>query len=281
MGGTPYEGLTNDTFSFTSGIGIEEPTIDFSQYDTIIDGATFNETLFLDEGDSNTLIINSTFENIDGSGIMLRNVENVTIANSTFKDIDDFGILLRSSGSSDGVTITGNSFEDVGGDAIHAAKRFADDVDHTNLVVHDNDVHDVASKGFHFHGIYVQSSEAVVWGNEVTGTVGGNGISIRSDGIVYDNYVDVTSGRDYGAGIKYFSDHLAGDTKTLVIADNIVEGNNLHAGIQLDQTGSNQPGNISDEDWVVNDFFLLRNDCLLYTSPSPRDLSTSRMPSSA
>jgi len=26
---------------------------------------------------------------------------------------------------------------------------------------------------------------------------------------------------------------------------------------------------------------LLRNVCLLYTSPSPRDLSTSRMPSSA
>jgi len=26
---------------------------------------------------------------------------------------------------------------------------------------------------------------------------------------------------------------------------------------------------------------LLTNDCLLYTSPSPRDLSTSRMPSSA
>ena len=26
---------------------------------------------------------------------------------------------------------------------------------------------------------------------------------------------------------------------------------------------------------------LMSNDCLLYTSPSPRDLSTSRMPSSA
>ena len=27
--------------------------------------------------------------------------------------------------------------------------------------------------------------------------------------------------------------------------------------------------------------FAVNNDCLLYTSPSPRDLSTSRMPSSA
>ena len=37
---------------------------------------------------------------------------------------------------------------------------------------------------------------------------------------------------------------------------------------------------------INNDFIyrvnsVLPNDCLLYTSPSPRDLSTSRMPSSA
>ena len=34
------------------------------------------------------------------------------------------------------------------------------------------------------------------------------------------------------------------------------------------------PGSL--EGWIV-----LKTDCLLYTSPSPRDLSTSRMPSSA
>ena len=31
----------------------------------------------------------------------------------------------------------------------------------------------------------------------------------------------------------------------------------------------------------LNLFFNKKNNCLLYTSPSPRDLSTSRMPSSA
>ena len=31
----------------------------------------------------------------------------------------------------------------------------------------------------------------------------------------------------------------------------------------------------------ISDTFLYRGGCLLYTSPSPRDLSTSRMPSSA
>ena len=34
-------------------------------------------------------------------------------------------------------------------------------------------------------------------------------------------------------------------------------------------------------DLEKNDFFKLFESCLLYTSPSPRDLSTSRMPSSA
>ena len=32
------------------------------------------------------------------------------------------------------------------------------------------------------------------------------------------------------------------------------------------------------QDWLID---CIKNDCLLYTSPSPRDLSTSRMPSSA
>ena len=240
--------------------GLQAPEIDFSDYDTIIDGATFNSPLSLGSDDSNTLIINSTFENINGSGITLRDAENVTIANSTFRNIDDFGILLRSSGSTDNVTIMGNSFEDIGGDGIHAAKRFEDDVDHTNLVVYNNDLHDIGTNGFYYHGIYVQSSEAVVWGNELTGTVGANGISIRGDGIVHDNYVDVTSGREYGSGIKYFSDHKTGDSKLLTISDNVVEANNLYSGIQLDMTTSNKPGNVDLDDWVVNDFVISGND---------------------
>ena len=47
--------------------------------------------------------------------------------------------------------------------------------------------------------------------------------------------------------------------------------------------------NKKDEDWkfsdlnsiLSNNFNKIANNCLLYTSPSPRDLSTSRMPSSA
>ena len=43
------------------------------------------------------------------------------------------------------------------------------------------------------------------------------------------------------------------------------------------KVGVTAPG--SSTNFFVN--FLLAKDCLLYTSPSPRDLSTSRMPSSA
>ena len=40
-------------------------------------------------------------------------------------------------------------------------------------------------------------------------------------------------------------------------------------------------GNLSPEIIEVAKKFILDQGCLLYTSPSPRDLSTSRMPSSA
>ena len=260
--GEEFNGITEDSpLTFQSGIGVDIPSFDPASYDNVVNGETFNSTVFLDSGDSNTLFINCTFENIDGSGIMMRNVENVTIYNCTFSNIDDFGILLRSSGSTDGVSIMSNTFEDIGGDGIHAAKRHADDVDHTDLLVYDNDLHDIGMKGGSlYHGIYVQSSEAVVWGNEVSGFVDSNGISIRGDGIVYDNYVNITSGRDYGSGIKYYSDHMTGDSKTLIIADNVVEPNNLYSGIQLDMTTSKKPSGMADEDWVVNDFLIMRND---------------------
>ena len=38
---------------------------------------------------------------------------------------------------------------------------------------------------------------------------------------------------------------------------------------------------LSDEDALADRRLVDVDDCLLYTSPSPRDLSTSRMPSSA
>ena len=44
-----------------------------------------------------------------------------------------------------------------------------------------------------------------------------------------------------------------------------------------------EPGEIivREGDWGNSAFFVLAGDCLLYTSPSPRDRTRSRMPSSA
>ena len=52
------------------------------------------------------------------------------------------------------------------------------------------------------------------------------------------------------------------------------------------QLTAHAEGELSGADDYVKLFYFLTNDpyekaCLLYTSPSPRDLSTSRMPSSA
>ena len=45
--------------------------------------------------------------------------------------------------------------------------------------------------------------------------------------------------------------------------------------------GANGGSHIRDLSAYENDMVLIGTACLLYTSPSPRDLSTSRMPSSA
>ena len=60
------------------------------------------------------------------------------------------------------------------------------------------------------------------------------------------------------------------------------EGNSLFYAVKdktifKDKTISIFGGGDSALDWAIE----LSNTCLLYTSPSPRDLSTSRMPSSA
>ena len=49
----------------------------------------------------------------------------------------------------------------------------------------------------------------------------------------------------------------------------------------LDRIDVNQEGLERDQKTAMKDFAATCKNCLLYTSPSPRDLSTSRMPSSA
>ena len=91
--------------------------------------------------------------------------------------------------------------------------------------------------------------------------------------------VSVAYGRPYGVLPEQFAETTAearaianGDTEwgkadTIVYAENPLN----HAG--WPRRGGGDGGGGAGSEWSVR--------CLLYTSPSPRDLSTSRMPSSA
>ena len=72
----------------------------------------------------------------------------------------------------------------------------------------------------------------------------------------------------------------------LIVEGNLKEENQnfLKAGIQTHTESLKNSLNGFDNHYnfdVINPSSDLNLDCLLYTSPSPRDLSTSRMPSSA
>ena len=260
------------------------PSINPSDYRRVVRDQVYTDTLKIDEADSDTLYINITFrkirghaitisnasnvaivgaefQDIRGHGITIANVSNVKIANSTFNRIRDTAILLRRSGSTNTVTIFSNRFDEIGGDGIHAAKRFKRNVDHTNLLIYDNEFKNIGRKrGELYHGIYVQSSGANIRKNKITGFVDSNGISIRSDGEVRYNYIDIESGRNSGSGIKYYSDHKTGRSKTLVIANNTIRRNNLYSAIELNVATQAIPKNFAARDWVVNNFTIVGNN---------------------
>ena len=88
---------------------------------------------------------------------------------------------------------------------------------------------------------------------------------------------------------KPFSKIFDKNKKELLLSDyNSLETKKLHAAAQIAQEGAMEEINNylsefkfpTEESKRLTQIALL-NYCLLYTSPSPRDLSTSRMPSSA
>lgn len=276
--GLPFKGINNDTATLIrTGARFEPPSINKGDYDDIKDGYTYgadfvpkSNTLYINctftrnvdvSNVKNVAFVNSTFTNRRGYGISISDASNIKIAGNTFRKIRDTAILLRRSGSTDNVAIFNNDIAEVGGDGIHAAKRFKRNVDHTNLVIYKNTVKNVGlKKGELYHGIYTQTSGVKIINNRVTGWIDSNGISIRSDGLVWGNYVDIVSGRDKGSGIKYYSDHKTGRSKTLIIADNTIIGSRLYSAVELDMASQAIPRGMAPQEWVVNRFRVLRND---------------------
>jgi hypothetical protein len=191
-------------------------------YTNIIQNVTYSHTLRLEgSGDDNTLIRNVTIRNVDGDGIFLRNVDNVRIENVTIINASGDGVRLSSEGSTSNVIITDSRISDIGDDGINAGQRAAKGIDHPGLQIIDNVISNTGLNGDGDglrHGLYIQSSDFLIEGNTVRNSMDGDGISVRSSGIVRDNLVE-DSGK---SGIAYYADHARGPSNRLVIEDNTV-----------------------------------------------------------
>ncbi len=187
----------------------------------VIEDRTFEETLRLEGAEWNdTLVRNVVVRDVQGSGIFLKNVENVRIEGSRIEDVSRAGVHLSARGSTRGVAIVGNRIARIGGDGISVAQRHARGVDHPGLVIAENAISETGldgDAGLH-HGIYVQSTDFLIADNRVTGSRDGNGISVRSSGTVRGNVV-IGTGK---SGIAYYADHMPGASDRLVIEANTV-----------------------------------------------------------
>ena len=80
------------------------------------------------------------------------------------------------------------------------------------------------------HGMYIQAKDYYIADNHVTNSTDGNGISLRSTGVVENNLVE-HSGK---SGIAYYSDHPAGPSDMVQITDNTVTDSGTYASSRND-----------------------------------------------
>lgn len=188
----------------------------------ILENFVLNETLRLEGPEwNNTIIRNVIIEDVDGSGILLRDVENIRIENVTIRNVTGDGIKLSTLGSTRDVTITGSHISQVGDDGINAGQRADAGVDHPGLQIIGNTIENVGLNGTNqglMHGMYIQSTDFLIEDNYIKGVQDGNGISVRSSGQISDNYIEDTR----QSGIAYFPDNEKGPSDQLRIAGNVL-----------------------------------------------------------
>jgi len=198
-----------------------------AQWDHVFDGVELTVPVQIDGPQwNNTLVKNCKIHDTGGYGLWLRNVDNVTIRNCEIYNVAGSGIRLSSTGSTSNVTLEGNSIHDAQENGIAAAQRSADGVDHRNLRILNNTIRNTGlccSEGLQ-HGIYVQAQDFLIEGNTVLHSRDGNGISVRSSGVVRNNVVGYTG----KSGIAYYADHLRGPSDKLVVENNIAYHNGYY-----------------------------------------------------
>lgn len=226
-------------------------------WDRIIDGEVFTDTLSLDTGDDNVLIINTVFHSIDDHAIMLRNVSNIYIKDCEIYDVNGFGILLRGTGSTNNVTIEGCKIYNTKASGVMASQRSEDGVDHHNLVIRNNTIFNNGTND-HEHNIYVQATDSLIENNTVYNS-SGNGISIRSTGVVRNNVIWNSA----KSCIRYFNDHQPGPSDTLIVEGNFCQladpGFDGSPGISLLQS------KLSPKDWLADNYYVRNNTIVVLT----------------
>ena len=201
----------------------------------LIENQVFNQQINLvGEEYSNLVIRNCVIEDLpyNHSGIYIRDVHDVTIENCTIRNLRGFwqgggrGIRISSRGDSRRVTIQDNFIENIESDGIAVAQtaESGDQAVNRGVKILNNHISRIALARrllFHgrMHGIYCQSPDFLIEGNRIGNVGDGNGISVRSSGVISKNIVSAV-----GAGdpIRYFNDHpwLAGSS--LIIENNIL-----------------------------------------------------------
>ena len=141
----------------------------------------------------------------------------------------------------------------------------------TNSTIYGNTVEDGAGGGIYNDLGLLQVFNSTIAGN--VATVGG-GISSGGDAFTETQLSStIVAGNTATDGNDVSAEYASNTTNSFVSL-----GNNLIGDGQVGAETFFDPTNTDDD---IVGTTALRIACLLYTSPSPRDLSTSRMPSSA
>lgn len=186
----------------------------------IIEGQIFRSTLRLEGAANNdTVVRDCAIVGVAGDGVLLRNVSNVRIENCLICDVSDVGIRVSGTGSTSDVQIVGCTIQRTGKDGIYSGENPG--ILHPGLQIVDNLIEDAGlawrDSGL-LHGMYIQSGGFIIRGNTVLRCPDGNGISVRSSGVIEQNRIMDA----YKGGIAYYADHPAIAGEPLIIRDNIV-----------------------------------------------------------
>lgn len=154
------------------------------------------------------------------SGIFLKDCEGIRIRRCTLASTGLRGVQLSSAGGNRNVAIEDCEIYGATDDGIYTGEK-SGAVQQFDVFIRRNWIHHVSSNlswPGHYHGMYIQSAEAVIEDNLITDVVDGNGISMRSSGVARGNRI-LRVGK---AGLAYFNDHPSGPSLKLVWENNLI-----------------------------------------------------------